>query len=74
MLEAHGWVRLPLMDSRIIVFTHGKHLLDRIHIQAGRWSHRHVDAISWRSEWRMHGKGAPSLDRYLTSHFPRDGR
>lgn len=74
VLEAHGWVRLPLMDNRLIVFTHGKYLLDRIHIHASRWAHQHVDAGSWRSKSRMHGNDAASLDTYLTTHFPRDGR
>jgi hypothetical protein len=74
VLEAHGWVRLPLMDSGKRVFTHGKHRLDRIHIHEGRWSHQHVDATSWRSELRMQGNDAASLDVYLATHFPRDPR
>jgi hypothetical protein len=72
VLEKHGWARLPLVDSRMNVFTHRKHLLDRIHIHGSRWSHQHVDAISWRSEVRMQGNDAASLDAYLASRFPRD--
>lgn len=72
VLEAHGWVRLPLMDNRMMVFTHGMYLLDRIHLRGSRWSHQHVDETSWRSESRQHGNDAASLETYLVAHFPRE--
>jgi hypothetical protein len=75
VLEARGWVRVPTTgDTGISFFAHGAHLLDRIQVYRGRWSHHHVDGTSWLTHAKARGDDAASLDAYLTKHFRAGGR
>lgn len=72
VLEEHGWVELPTREGGTSVFTRGTHLLDRIQIVRGRWSHHHFDRASWPVKAR--GDNAVTLEEYLTKHFSSGGR
>ena len=67
-LEAHGWVRVPSTHNRTTFFTHGMHLLDRIQVAGGRWSHQRFDGASWVTH--STDDDPASLDTYLAKHFP----
>jgi hypothetical protein len=71
VLEAHGWVQVPVTHNRVSFFTHGEHLLDRIEVAPGGWSHQQFDGTSWLKHSKTRGDDAAGLDAYLTKHFPR---
>jgi len=76
VLEARGWVRVPVtLDAGISFFAHGEHLLDRIQVfNNGRWSHHHFDGTSWLTHAKARGDDEASLDAYLTKHFRSGGK
>ena len=75
VLEAHGWMWVPTMfDTSISFFAHGAHLLDRVQVSKGRWSHYQFDGASWLTHAKARGDDAASLDKYLTEHFRSNGR
>jgi len=75
VLEAHGWEQVPMtLNTSISFFTHGAHLLDRVQVSGGRWSHYQFDGTSWLTHAKARGDDAASLDKYLTEHFRSGGR
>jgi hypothetical protein len=75
VLEARGWVRVPVtLDAGISFFAHGEHLLDRIQVFGGRWSHYQFDGTSWRTHAEARGDDEASLAAYLTKQFRSSGR
>jgi hypothetical protein len=74
VLEAHGWVRMPMtLNTSITFFAHGAHLLDRVQVSKGCWSHYQFDGTSWLTDAKARGDDAAGLDAYLTTHF-RSGK
>jgi hypothetical protein len=73
VLEARGWVQVPTTRGTSF-FVHGEHLLDRIQVFGGRWSHHQFDGTSWRTHAQASGDDEASLDAYLTKHFRAGGR
>jgi hypothetical protein len=73
ILGARGWVQVPTErgPSR---FVHGEHLLDRIQVFGGRWSHHRFDGTSWQTHAEARGDDEGSLAAYLTKHFRSGGR
>jgi hypothetical protein len=75
VLEAQGWVQVPTTrDTSLSFFARGTHLLDRIQVFKGRWSHHHFDGASSLKHAKARGDDAASLDAYLTKHFRSGGR
>jgi hypothetical protein len=75
VLEAHGWVQVSTTrNTGISFFARGTHLLDRIQVFKGHWSHHHFDGASWLTHVKARGDDAASLDKYLTEHFRSGGR
>jgi hypothetical protein len=71
VLEAQGWVQVPTTrDTSLSFFARGTHLLDRIQVFKGRWSHHHFDGLT---HVKARGDDAASLDKYLTEHFRSGG-
>ena len=71
-LAARGWVQVPTTrETSAVIFVRGTHLLDRIKVLRGQWSHHHFDGTSWHEEAR--GDDAASLSRYITVHFRSSG-
>ena len=74
VLEAHGWVQVPMpSDSEISYFVRGTSLLDRIQVSSGRWSHMQFNGTAWLTNAEAGGNDADSLGVYLRKHF-RSGR
>ena len=70
VLEAHGWVQVPTtLNTNITFFAHGEHLLDRIQVFGGRWSHYQFDGTSWWTHAEARGDDEASLAAYLRKHF-----
>ena len=75
VLEAHGWVQVPTtLNTSITFFAHGEHLLDRVQVSKGCWSHYQFDGTSWRAHPNGGGDDEASLDKYLAKHFRSGGR
>ena len=74
VLESRGWVQVPTTTRGTSFFVHGEHLLDRIHVSKGRWSHYQFDGTSWLTDAMARGDDEASLDKYLTKHFRSGGR
>lgn len=73
VLEAHGWVQVPKTENQgISFFARGTHLLDRIQVFQGRWSHHQFDGTSWQTHAKARGNDPESLDTYLAKHFRSD--
>lgn len=71
-LAARGWVQVPTTrETSAIIFVRGTHLLDRIKVVRGHWSHDHFDGASWQEKAR--GDDAASLARHITEHFRSRG-
>ena len=71
-LGARGWVEVPTTrETSAIIFVRGTHLLDRIKILRGHWSHHHFDGTSWHQQAR--GDDVASLARYITVHLRSSG-
>ena len=73
VLEARGWVQVPTTRGSSF-FAHGEHLLDRIQVFGGRWSHYQFDGTSWRTHAEARGDDEASLAAYLRKHFRSSGR
>jgi hypothetical protein len=74
VLEARGWVPVATtLNTNITFFAHGEHLLDRVQVSKGCWSHYQFDGTSWLTDAKARGDDAASLDAYLTKHY-RSGR
>jgi hypothetical protein len=73
VLEARGWVQVPTTRGSSF-FAHGEHLLDRIQVFGGRWSHYQFDGTSWRTHAEARGDDEASLAAYLTKQFRSSGR
>ena len=73
VLEACGWVQVPTTRGTCF-FAHGEHLLDRIQVFGGRWSHYQFDGTSWRTHAEARGDDEASLAAYLTKQFRSSGR
>jgi hypothetical protein len=76
VLEARGWVLVPTTRNagNFTFFVHGEHLLDRIQVFGGRWSHHRFDGTSWQTHAEARGDDEGSLAAYLTKHFRSGGR
>jgi hypothetical protein len=75
VLEAHGWVQVPTtLNTSITFFAHGEHLLDRVQVSRGCWSHYQFDGTSWLTDAKARGDDAASLDAYLRKHYRSVGR
>ena len=68
VLETHGWVQVPTTRGTCF-FAHGEHLLDRIQVFGGRWSHYQFDGTSWQMLAEARGDDEASLAAYLRKHF-----
>ena len=68
VLETHGWVQVPTTRGTYF-FAHGEHLLDRIQLFGGRWSHYQFDGTSWQTHAEARGDDEASLAAYLRKHF-----
>ena len=73
VLETCGWVQVPTTRGSSF-FAHGEHLLDRIQVFGGRWSHYQFDGTSWRTHAEARGDDEASLADYLRKHFRSSGR
>jgi hypothetical protein len=74
VLGAHGWVQVPMpSDTEVDYFVRGTHLLDRIELVKGRWSHMHFNGTAWLTNPEACGDDAASLGVYLRKSF-RSGR